>query len=469
MGISHFSKNSKRQLLVVTVKGDAPNDLTQLLQVTKLGSWSVKCRLPLNQTMCSGVIGPFGEDISDEELTAALKESGHKDVSAARILKGRQQIRTSMFKIDFPSSTLPAYLYVGYQRFKVNPFVADPWQCYKCQNFGHNAASCKGSPRCVACSGAHSVKDCHHTGSPRCCNCGGPHTANYGGCPRMKQAKQVEKTRSCSKISYRDALKLVKASAPQNSIQQPAASASRTLNTSSTLANQHVKLRSKVTGPATCTVGTQTADVQIRPTLQNVPVNHFIELLSKLLSLCKPNDNTDFLSVATKLTRDTLHLEQSSGIQTELDSTQKSSHGPYHSLDEVPLLELPLSSADEGTTEALFQPSPVLGAHPRCRTEAMNGKNPGMESASINEAPFLKHPPVIAEEEMSEATIQPSPVIGAPPHCVTAAICGKSPGTDPWALREGSNRHPLESKIKSTPATKNARIMQSSKCPSKKK
>ena len=44
VGISHFSKNSKRQLLV-TVKGDAPNDLTQLLWVTKLGSWSVNCEV----------------------------------------------------------------------------------------------------------------------------------------------------------------------------------------------------------------------------------------------------------------------------------------------------------------------------------------------------------------------------------------------------------------------------------------
>jgi hypothetical protein len=39
--------------------------------------------------MCSGVIAPFEEDISDEELTAALKESGHKDVSAEQILKGK--------------------------------------------------------------------------------------------------------------------------------------------------------------------------------------------------------------------------------------------------------------------------------------------------------------------------------------------------------------------------------------------
>jgi hypothetical protein len=74
------------------------------------------------------------------------------------------------------------------------------------------------------------------------------------------------------------------------------------------------------------------------------------------------------------------------------------------------------------------------------------------------EAPLLKHTLVIAEEEMSEAMIQPSPVLGAPLHCVTAAVYGKSPGTNPWTLKEGSNHYPLEGKIKSTLTTKNARI-----------
>jgi hypothetical protein len=57
----------------------------------------------------------------------------------------------------------------------------------------------------------------------------------------------------------------------------------------------------------------------------------------------------------------------------------------------------------------------------------MNGKNPGMETASMAEAPLLKHPLVIAEEEMSKAMIQPSHLLGAPLHCVTAAVYGKSP------------------------------------------
>lgn len=417
-GISHITRNPKRQLLVVTMKKDCPTNLNHLLQITNLGSWQVKCRLPLNQTICAGVIGPVGEDISNEELTTALRESGNTDVTAERILKGKEQTKTSMFKINFPSSNLPEYLYVGYQRFKVSPYVAKPWQCYRCQDFGHSAISCKGPPRCVACAGAHSVKDCTITGNPRCCNCNGPHTASYGGCPRMKQAKQVEKVRSYSKLSYRDALKVVRSS-PQNSSLNPKPSGLRSPVLSTKLANHLGKSKSVDTGyrAPTCTVSTQTENVLEKPTLQNVPVCHLIKLLSKLLSLCKPNANIDFLDVVTKLTRDALHLEEPSGRQAEQDPPQNPGR-VYLTLDEVPLLELPLSATDEEMTEALIQPSPVLGAPPRRRAATLYGKSPVIDSA---------------------------------------------------ALEGGSNQHSSKSKTKSTIMTKNVEGMQFSKCQPRKK
>ena len=368
-GIGHISRNPKRQLLVVSMKDESPIDLTQLLGVTKLGSWNIKCRLPVNQTVSVGVIGPLGEDVSDEELTSVLVDSGYKDVTAERILKGKGKLKTSKFKINFPSSTLPNHLYFGYQRFKVDPFVADPWQCYRCQYFGHSAISCKGPPRCVACGGAHSVKDCSNTGRPHCCNCGGPHTANYGGCPRMKEAKQVEKAHSLLKLSYRDALKSVRATAPapQNPVQRPASSMASIVSP----APGNPSLESRPAGtrpcPITSTVGTQTTDMQRKPTLQNVPVDQFIELLIKLLSLCKPNENTDFLNVATRLIKETFHIEQPSSIQLEHCSPQSSSTEPYRGLDEIPLTELTQIIDDDEMSEMVAEPSLVLGAPPRPR------------------------------------------------------------------------------------------------------
>ena len=202
-----MSKNTARNLLVLTMKNT--ENVSSLLEIESLGPWKVKCRLPANHSTSVGVIGPLGKGVTNEELTQALIYEGHQGATAERIFKGRERIMTSMFKVTFSCSTLPPYVNIGYQRFEVHTFVGRPWQCFRCQRFGHSALTCNSAPRCVACGGAHGVKDCNHTGAPRCCNCGGAHTANYGGCPKMKQASTVEKTRSVLKLSYRDAVKHV--------------------------------------------------------------------------------------------------------------------------------------------------------------------------------------------------------------------------------------------------------------------
>ena len=84
--------------------------MPELLSITKIGSWNVRCRLPLNQTCSVGVIGPLGEDISDAELASELAQSGYPDTSAERILRGKDKIKTSLFKINFALSILLSYV-----------------------------------------------------------------------------------------------------------------------------------------------------------------------------------------------------------------------------------------------------------------------------------------------------------------------------------------------------------------------
>ena len=78
-------------------------------------------------------------------------------------------------------------------------YIDRPWQCYRCQQFEHNANGCHAQLKCVVCAGYHDVKDCESR-IPKCRNCGNNHTANYGGCPYMKKAKIVEKVRAEKKI-----------------------------------------------------------------------------------------------------------------------------------------------------------------------------------------------------------------------------------------------------------------------------
>jgi hypothetical protein len=398
-GIAGFSKNLGRKILVVTFERELGTGMTSLLNINRLASWTIKCRLPVNLVRSVGVIGPLGEDVLNEDLAEALVLAGHNGATAERILKGKDKSNTSMFKVTFNSSTLPTFLYLGYQRFQVSPYIAKPWQCFKCQRFHHNAISCKNAPRCVACSGAHNVKDCSAKGNPLCCNCGGQHTANYGGCRLMKEAQAVERTRVEQRVSYQDALKMVKQSSQKNVRQLNDASSSGTNFSQSPLSpTPTAEVRTwaqkvKSTHPQatnTVTTGTQTND-PANSALQGLTVAKFIELMAKIIALCTKTDNSNITKIVTELTRETLQLDYSQPASTVYPICPDPA--PYQVpntitsfiSDSQPSSAGPLGAANADMTKDLIEPSPVIGRN--VRKTAQNA-------------------------EMTEDLIDPSPVIG---------------------------------------------------------
>ena len=214
LDITDVRKNMSRKILIIKHKPQNQEVLRKALEVTKLGEFSVKCRLPVIDTRSYGVIGPIGQQVKAEGLLQELS-SGYKTVEKVeRIKKGKEKVDTMFLKVTFSQSNLLEYVYIGYQRYAVKEFVqTTPWQCYKCQGFGHNAMQCRYKPRCLVCGKSHEYKDCPHKGSkmenPTCPNCGGKHAGNFGGCPAFKKAKKVEQLRSTQKLSYRDALKVI--------------------------------------------------------------------------------------------------------------------------------------------------------------------------------------------------------------------------------------------------------------------
>ncbi|KAF2348350.1 Ribonuclease H-like domain [Trinorchestia longiramus] len=207
-GISNIKKNLGRNILVVTMKKHY-EDVSPFLSVLEIGAWKVKYRLPANQITSVGAIGPFRKDTSSEELTEALIDAGFGLVIVERICKGKDKIVTAFFKVVFNTTTLPQFVHIGYQQYRVSTYIGKPWQCFICQRFGHNAVNCRAAPRCVVCSGAHNSRECPSPSTRSCCNCSGNHTANYGGCPKIRQARGVEKIRQIQKLSYRDAARQV--------------------------------------------------------------------------------------------------------------------------------------------------------------------------------------------------------------------------------------------------------------------
>lgn len=208
-------KNIAKSLLIVQVELPNEEALKQLLAVKIIGDWNVKCKLPMAQRVTYGVIGPVGIETSDEDILEAIQKNYTEVSDAKRITKGNDKTKTLSIKLAFNGTCLPDKVCFMYQSFEVKQYVDRPWQCFKCQGFGHNAPECRFKARCLLCAGNHQRKNCPKNGKPinvTCTNCGGEHLACYGGCPYMKTAKKVEHVRATKRLSYRDAVKAIKES-----------------------------------------------------------------------------------------------------------------------------------------------------------------------------------------------------------------------------------------------------------------
>jgi hypothetical protein len=131
-----------------------------------------------------------------------------------KILKGKNKVPTQCLQVTFAGKQLPEQVFVGYQHFPVQLFVDCPWQCYNCQDFGHNVAHCRGKTKYVICAGAHRSQACpnRYSGNTKGSNCQGRHTASYRKCSKMKEAKTEEKIRAEQELFYHDVVKVVKTS-----------------------------------------------------------------------------------------------------------------------------------------------------------------------------------------------------------------------------------------------------------------
>ena len=221
---------------------------------------------------------------------------------AKRLKKGSTKTPTLSILIEFSSSSLPEYINIGYQRYSIRTYVPNPWQCFNCQRFGHNASDCKSKPKCLFCSDNHKSQSCPYRtdqdrvsdSSLKCANCSGNHAANYGGCTMMKEAKTVEKVRAFHKLSYRDALKSVK-SANVNPISLSGNNSNHSLSASNNIM-QNDSLNRSISVEPTSTVknykNSCTQTEEISPTENSNFIKNVSVLIIKLIEKFNVNTNT---------------------------------------------------------------------------------------------------------------------------------------------------------------------------------
>ncbi|CAL4219673.1 unnamed protein product [Meganyctiphanes norvegica] len=190
---------------VIAIEVDNENDAHKILELTTLKNIPVNCKWPQGNTQNIGVIGPipcptYRADM--ERKIAKYTEWIERDGISIKYLgwikkkvwkrgvRGHTEETSQFIKIEF-NQEIPDYIFLGSQRYEVEPYVEDVIQCYNCQKTGHIAKKCKSISVCSFCSkkGHRKSDRVCRTRRPCCANCEGPHPATYRGCITFKREK----------------------------------------------------------------------------------------------------------------------------------------------------------------------------------------------------------------------------------------------------------------------------------------
>ncbi len=118
-------------------------------------------------------------------------------------------IDTGVYVLTFFGNKIPEKIKAGFKQLPVTPYTHKPMQCFICQKFGHSSKSCRATtPRCVRCSGEHSIKDknaCSPYVDRKCVNCEGQHSANSNECPVYKKEQEIVNIKENENVDFRKA------------------------------------------------------------------------------------------------------------------------------------------------------------------------------------------------------------------------------------------------------------------------
>lgn len=174
--------------------------------IGKIAGKKVETTIPVRNNEIKGVIYGVSAELSEKDIKEHIKGGCVNEVKRFKAREGGS--RDAPVLISFEGSELPERVYIFCMSYQVKAYQRPPLRCFKCQRFGHMAASCRGNRRCAKCGGDHDVLKCE-VEDKKCCNCGGAHMASSRECTHFVKAKKVQEVQNHSKISYAEALKKV--------------------------------------------------------------------------------------------------------------------------------------------------------------------------------------------------------------------------------------------------------------------
>lgn len=206
----------------IKVKASVKDELDLLEQSLKeKGMQSFKYFTSQNKPKRIALLGLHKMDL--DELKECLKDNNvHPDSIELIQLKRKKFLNEPqfMYKLLFRTHHVNLrdlkeinhinFIKVKWEYFRTNADTIS--QCINCLMPGHSSVNCNMPPRCVLCAANHGSNSCPKkipraqlrlremapsSEAPvdysfvKCANCSGQHTANYRGCPKLKEYKQI--------------------------------------------------------------------------------------------------------------------------------------------------------------------------------------------------------------------------------------------------------------------------------------
>ena len=192
--------NRRANVVAFELKDADKNKIEALLQISKVGKWSVECYQPKNKRhpnrTCGVIRGVALSTELDELKEMMIMDNQCKILSVSRLPTFRSGSRANSLaiRIDFEETVLPSELKIGYMRYKVVPYESPPLRCYNCQRLGHKAENCTAQERCLLCAEPHNKNNCNKMEKDfKCANCNGNHPASSKKCEAIQNASKIQK------------------------------------------------------------------------------------------------------------------------------------------------------------------------------------------------------------------------------------------------------------------------------------
>ena len=171
-----------------------------LLKLTQIGDMPIRVSAHRSLNYAKGVVRfrQTSQDLTNEDLARDLNMSRRnrdqpqvKDASSVTITKGGKKVQTGTFFLTFDAPTLPEHIFLGFERFDVEKYIPLPRRCFKCQQFGHGARTCRATEDiCPLCSGTHKQDDCPNKESPKLWRCTSCHQQGMPSIPHGEKSSR---------------------------------------------------------------------------------------------------------------------------------------------------------------------------------------------------------------------------------------------------------------------------------------